>query len=120
MEKPLFVYYPKCGTCQKALKWLKSHDIVVELRDIVVDNPSIEELEQWHEMSKLPLRKFFNTSGLVYKAMDLKTVLPNATCDQQLELLASDGKLVKRPILVHQGKVLVGFKDSDYEDFFKK
>ncbi len=120
MEKPLFVYYPKCGTCQKALKWLKSHDIEVELRDIVDDNPKIEELDQWHKMSKLPLKKFFNTSGLVYKAMDLKTVLPNATQEYQLELLASEGKLVKRPILVCDGKVLVGFKESDYEALFNK
>ncbi len=119
-QKPLFVYYPKCGTCQKALKWLKANEIAVELRDIVIDNPKIEELEQWHEMSKLPLKKFFNTSGLVYKSMDLKNVLPNATPEQQLELLASEGKLVKRPILVYADKVLVGFKESDYEALFKK
>ena len=120
MEKPLFVYYPKCGTCQKALKWLRANDIEVELRDIVMDSPKLEELEDWHEKSQLPLKKFFNTSGLVYKAMDLKTVLPTATNEQQLELLASDGKLVKRPVLVHQGNVLVGFKEADYEAFFNK
>ena len=120
MEKPLFVYYAKCGTCQKALKWLRAHDIDVELRDILTDNPSQDELKQWVKQSHLSEKKFFNTSGLRYKELQLKTVLPTATADEMIALLASEGKLVKRPVLVYQDQVLVGFNESDYTTLFEK
>lgn len=119
MEKPLFIYYPKCGTCQKALKWLKANSIEVEMRDIIVENPCAEELSKWMQQSQLPSKKFFNTSGVRYKELNLKSVLPTATQEQQVELLASEGKLVKRPILVVGDTVLVGFKESEYENLFK-
>lgn len=116
--KPLFVYYAKCGTCQKAMKWLDAHGIEVDKRDIITQNPTLAELTAWHKDSALPLKKFFNTSGLVYKEKNLKTVLPTLSEQEQLELLASEGKLVKRPVLVYQGKVLVGFKEAEYEALF--
>ncbi len=112
----LFLCYPKCTTCQKAKKWLDDKQAAYELRDIKLQNPTKEELEKWHEKSGLPLKKFFNTSGLLYKSMQLKEKLPLMTEKEQTELLASDGMLVKRPILVTDTKVYVGFKEKDWEE----
>ena len=114
-----FVCYPKCTTCQKAKKWLDENGVVYELRDIKEDKPNIDELKLWFEMSGLPLKKFFNTSGLLYKSMALKDKLPKMSEGEQLELLASDGMLVKRPILAGDGFVLVGFKESEWESTIK-
>ena len=108
----LFVCYPKCTTCQKAQKWLDANGVAYEVRHIKDDNPTAEELKAWQERSGLPLRKFFNTSGLQYKALKLKDRLPDMSEEEQLALLASDGMLVKRPILVGDGFVLVGFKED--------
>ncbi len=108
----LFVCYPKCTTCQKAQKWLDANGLTYEMRHIKDDNPSAGELKAWQERSGLPLRKFFNTSGLQYKALKLKDRLPDMSEEEQLALLASDGMLVKRPILVGDGFVLVGFRED--------
>lgn len=113
-----FICYPKCTTCQKAQKWLDDNSIEYELRDIKLNNPTYEELSEWHKKSGLPLKKFFNTSGLLYKSMELKTKLPTMTEDEMLKLLATDGMLVKRPILVGTNFVLVGFKEADWEKIF--
>ena len=110
-----FICYPKCTTCQKAKRWLEDHQITFELRDIKTDNPTYEELEAWHRRSGLPLKKFFNTSGLLYKSMELKDKLPGMTEEEMLRLLAADGMLVKRPLLVSDTFVLVGFKETDWE-----
>ncbi len=115
----LFVCYPKCTTCQKAKKWLDEHEISYEMRDIKEQNPTAGELREWHKKSGLELKKFFNTSGLLYKSMNLKEKLTDMTDDEKYELLASDGMLVKRPILVTEKKVLVGFKETQYEDAVK-
>ena len=114
-----FICYPKCTTCQKAKKWLDNNKIEYELRDIKEDTPSLEELTAWYKMSGLPLKKFFNTSGLLYKSMGLKDKLPEMTEEEQLKLLATDGMLVKRPILVTDGRVLVGFSEKEYEEALK-
>ena len=108
----LFVCYPKCTTCQKAQKWLDANGVAYEIRHIKDDNPTAVELKAWQARSGLPLRKFFNTSGLQYKALKLKDRLPDMSEEEQLALLASDGMLVKRPILVGDGFVLVGFKED--------
>ena len=108
----LFVCYPKCTTCQKAKKWLDTNGVSYDERHIRDDNPTAEELNAWQKQSGLPLRKFFNTSGLQYKALALKDKLPSMTEDEQLALLATDGMLVKRPILVGDGFVLAGFKED--------
>lgn len=110
----LFVCYPKCSTCRKAQAWLDSHGLDYILRDIKEDRPTREELALWHSRSGLPLRKFFNTSGLLYKSLSLKDRLPGMTEDEQLDLLATDGMLVKRPILVTGTAVLVGFREADW------
>ena len=112
----LLVWYPKCSTCQKAKKWLDENNIPYKLRHIAEQNPTQEELRLWHEKSGLPLKKFFNTSGLVYKEMDLKTKLPTMTEREQLALLASNGMLVKRPIAVGENIVLVGFKEEQWQN----
>ena len=109
-----FLCYPKCSTCQKAQKWLDDRGIAYELRDIKTANPSAEELALWNSKSGLPLRKFFNTSGLLYKSMELKTKLPTMSDEEQIALLASDGMLVKRPILVGENFVLAGFKEEQW------
>lgn len=114
--KILFVQYPPCTTCQKAKKWLDSHNVPYETRHIKEENPSFGELKQWHERSGLPLKKFFNTSGLVYKSMGLKDKLPDMDTEEQLRVLATDGMLVKRPIIVADNFVLVGFKDTEWEE----
>lgn len=109
-----FICYPKCTTCKKAQKWLDENNIEYTLRDIKQDNPSMDELAKWYQTSGMPLKKFFNTSGLLYKSMELKNKLPNMTEEQMLELLATDGMLVKRPLVVGDGFVLVGFKETDW------
>ena len=114
-----FICYPKCTTCQKAKKWLDDNNIEYELRDIKLNNPTYEELSEWHKKSRLPLKKFFNTSGLLYKSMELKTKLPIMTEDEMLKLLATDGMLVKRPILVGDDFVLVGFKENEWNEIIK-
>ena len=111
-----FICYPKCTTCQKAKKWLDDNKIEYELRDIKEDNPSIEELTAWYKMSGLQLKKFFNTSGLLYKSMELKDKLPTMTEEEHLKLLATDGMLVKRPLVIDKNFVLVGFKESEWRE----
>ena len=111
----LFIQYPPCSTCQKARKWLDAKAVGYEARNIKEQNPTYEELKAWYEMSGLPLKKFFNTSGLLYKSMNLKEKLPGMSEDEQLQLLASDGMLVKRPILVKDGMVLLGFQEARWE-----
>ena len=112
----LFICYPKCTTCQKAKKWLDEHNIDYIERHIAENNPTYDELKEWHEKSELPLKKFFNTSGLLYKEMRLKDKLPTMSEEEQLKLLATNGMLVKRPILVMEGKVLVGFKEAEWNE----
>ena len=114
-----FICYPKCTTCQKARKWLDENNIEYELRDIKLENPSLEELAAWYKLSGLPLRKFFNTSGLLYKSMELKTELPNMTDEEMLALLATDGMLVKRPLAIGDDFVLVGFKEAEWAERLK-
>lgn len=114
-----FICYPKCTTCQKAKKWLDDNNVEYELRDIKLDNPTFEELKEWHEKSGLPLKKFFNTSGLLYKSLELKNKLPQMTDDEMLNLLSTDGMLVKRPLLVNEKFVLVGFKESEWREKIK-
>lgn len=110
----LFVEYPKCSTCRKAKKYLEKHQVGFEDRHIVENNPTAEELKLWIGQSGLPVKKFFNTSGKKYKEMGLKNKLPEMSEEAQIELLASDGMLVKRPILVEDGRVLVGFKEAEW------
>lgn len=112
----LFVEYPKCSTCQKAKKWLDEHGLQYADRHIVENNPTYEELKAWHAQSGLPLKKFFNTSGLKYKALQLKDKLPTMSEEEQLCLLATDGMLVKRPVIVTEKVVLTGFKPADWEE----
>ena len=111
-----FIQYPPCSTCQKAKKWLDEHGISYTDRHIKENNPSYEELKLWYEMSGLPLKKFFNTSGLLYKSLNLKEKLPTMTEDEQLQLLSTDGMLVKRPIVVNGSTVLVGFKETQWQE----
>ena len=112
----LFIQYPKCSTCQKAKKWLDAHHITYTERHIAEDNPSYDELKKWYKKSRLPLKKFFNTSGLLYKEMQLKDKLPDMSEEEQLKLLATDGMLVKRPLIVDDNGVLVGFKEAEWEE----
>ncbi len=109
-----FICYPKCTTCQKARKWLDDNKIEYEFRDIKLYNPTLDELTEWHKKSRLPLKKFFNTSGLLYKCLDLKNKLPTMSDDEMLKLLTSDGMLVKRPLLIGDSFVLVGFKEAEW------
>lgn len=111
-----FICYPKCTTCQKAKKWLDDNNIEYEIRDIKENNPDYEELSAWYKMSGLPLKKFFNTSGLLYRGMELKTKLPTMSDEEQLKLLSTDGMLVKRPLLVGEDFVLVGFKEKEWSE----
>ena len=115
----LFIQYPPCSTCKKAKAWLEARGAAYEDRNIKTDNPSYEELKHWQAVSGLPLKKFFNTSGLLYKSMGLKDKLPTMSDDEQLRLLASDGMLVKRPILVNGDTVLTGFKEAEWENLMK-
>lgn len=112
----LFLCYPKCTTCQKAKNYLDNHHITYEFRDIKENNPTYDELKKWYRKSGLDIKKFFNTSGLLYKSMELKDKLPNMTEDEKLKLLATDGMLVKRPLLITDDKVIIGFKESVYEE----
>ena len=111
----LFVCYPKCSTCKKAQKWLDDHGVSYEVRDIKTDNPTADELRAWHRASGLPLRRFFNTSGMLYRDLGLKDKLPEMTEDEMYALLATDGMLVKRPLAVADGVVLPGFREKDWE-----
>ena len=112
----LVLVYRKCSTCQIALKWLEEHKIFFEERAIVEENPTYEELKEWYERSGMPLKKFFNTSGMLYKQMDLKEKLPQMTEDEQLKLLATNGMLVKRPLVVGEDFVLTGFREKEWEE----
>ncbi len=112
----LFIEYPKCSTCKKAKKWLDDHNIAYTDRHIVEDNPTYDELKEWYIRSELPLKKFFNTSGMLYKEQKLKDRLPEMSEDEQLHLLAANGMLVKRPIVVTDDGILVGFKEAEWED----
>lgn len=113
----LFLEYPPCSTCKKAKKWLEEHGITYTDRHIKEQNPSYEELKQWLETSGLPVKKFFNTSGMQYRALELKDKLPGMSVEEQLQLLSTDGMLVKRPIIVtDDGRVLTGFKEADWAD----
>ena len=113
-KKPLVLVYKKCTTCQKALKWLKDNNIAYEERPIKEENPTLEELRRWHEKSGLPLKLFFNTSGNLYKELQLKDKLADMTQEEQLQLLATDGMLVKRPLLVTEDYVCPGFKEENW------
>ncbi|MDO4813418.1 MAG: arsenate reductase family protein [Eubacteriales bacterium] len=115
-----FICYPKCTTCQKAKKWLEENGIVFEERHIKENNPTVEELKVWRKQSGLPLKKFFNTSGLQYKALQLKDKLPTMSEEEQFTLLASDGMLVKRPLLIGEDFALLGFKEADWATTLKK
>ena len=110
----IFIHYPKCSTCQKAKKWLDEHNIEYTERHIVEEKPSYDELKKWYEKSGLPLKKFFNTSGLLYREMQLKDKLTSMSEDEQLKLLASNGMLVKRPLMVTEDKVRIGFKETEW------
>ena len=110
-----FICYPKCTTCQKAKGWLDENDVEYEERDIKLDNPTYDELKLWHSMSGLDVRKFFNTSGLLYKSMQLKEKLPLMTDDEMLRLLATDGMLVKRPLVIGDDSITLGYKEEEYK-----
>ena len=114
MKRMLFIEYPKCSTCQKAKKWLDTHHIAYTDRHIVEDNPSYDELKQWYAKSGMPLKKFFNTSGMLYKEMQLKDKLPAMSEEEQLKLLATNGMLVKRPLVVEGDMVLTGFREAEW------
>ena len=116
----LFIEYPKCSTCQRAKKWLDAHNIEYTDRHIVEDNPTYEELKEWYGKSGLPLKRFFNTSGLLYREMQLKDKLSAMSEEEQLRLLATNGMLVKRPILVTEDKILVGFRQAEWEEALAK
>ena len=112
----LFLEYPKCSTCQKARKWLDSHEVSYTDRHIVEENPTFEELKEWYGRSGLPLKRFFNTSGMLYKEMKLKEKLPDMSEEEQLQLLSTNGMLVKRPLLIDDNLVLTAFKEAEWED----
>ena len=118
-NKILFIQYPKCTTCQKAKKWLDDNGIEYADRHIKENNPTYEELKDWYKKSNLPLKRFFNTSGLLYKSMGLKDKLPTMSDDEQLKLLATDGMLVKRPIIVSDNVIMTGFKEKEWEENLK-
>ncbi len=112
----LVLVYRKCSTCIKALKWLDANGVTYEERPIIEENPTYEELKEWYQKSGLPLKKFFNTSGVLYKEMQLKDKLPGMSEEEQLKLLATDGKLVKRPLVVGDNYVLTGFKEAEWNE----
>ena len=115
----LFIQYPPCSTCQKAKKWLDAQGVSYADRHIKEENPSYEELKQWHQRSGLPLKKFFNTSGLLYKSLNLKEKLPAMSEEEQLRLLATDGMLVKRPILITDRGITTGFREDTWQELLK-
>lgn len=116
----LFIQYPSCSTCQKAKKWLDAQGVAYTDRHIKEQNPTYDELKSWYKQSSLPLKRFFNTSGLLYKSLNLKEKLPTMTEEEQLRLLASDGMLVKRPLLISQQQILVGFKEEQWQTALQK
>ena len=115
----LFIWYPKCSTCQKAKKWLDEHHMKYTERHIVEDNPSYDELSEWYRRSGFPLKRFFNTSGMLYKEMQLKDKLPAMSEEEQLRLLATNGMLVKRPLIITKDTVLTGFKEAEWKEKLK-
>ena len=115
----LFIEYPKCSTCKKAKKWLDDNQFTYTDRDIKTENPTADELREWHKKSGMPLKRFFNTSGNLYKELGLKDKLPNMSEEEQYQLLATDGMLVKRPVLVTEGKVFTGFKEDQWSELLK-
>ena len=115
----LVLVYRKCSTCLKALKWLEDNNVTFTERPIKEENPTYEELKVWHQMSGLPLKKFFNTSGLIYKDLGLKDKLPTMSEEEQLQLLATNGMLVKRPLVIGEDYVLTGFKEKEWEEKMK-
>lgn len=115
-DEILFIQYPKCTTCKKAKMWLDDNGFEYSDRNIKEDNPTYDELKSWYDRSNLPLKKFFNTSGLLYKSMGLKDKLPTMSEEEQLELLATDGMFVKRPVVVFGDTVLTGFKEKEWEE----
>lgn len=115
----LFIEYPKCSTCKRAKKWLEDHGVEFIDRHIVEDNPTAGELKEWHERSGLPLKRFFNTSGQLYRQNNIKDRLPSMSEEEQYDLLATDGMLVKRPVIVADDFILVGFKEKEYEEKLK-
>lgn len=115
MEK-LFLQYPKCTTCKKAKKFLQENNVTFNDRDITIENPTVEELEKWIDLSGLEIKRFFNTSGVLYKEMKLKDKIKDMSREEMIKLLATDGKLVKRPLLICEDKVLVGFKEEEYKE----
>lgn len=115
----LFIEYPKCSTCKKAKKWLDDQEVTYEARDIVKDRPSYDELKAWYERSDYPLKRFFNTSGVRYRELGLKDKLADMSEEDQLKLLSTDGMLVKRPLLITEDQVLVGFKEAEWESLIK-
>ena len=116
----IFICYPKCTTCQKAKKWLEERNISFDFRDIKINNPTAEELQKWHKSSGLPLKRFFNTSGIPYRELQLKEKLPSMSESEQYALLATNGMLVKRPLLIDDTQVLVGFKESEWAEKFQQ
>lgn len=114
-----FICYSKCSTCQKARKWLEENNIAYEFREIKTENPTLEELTAWYKMSGFSLRKFFNTSGLLYKSMELKNKLPDMSDNEMLELLSTDGMLIKRPLVIGDGFVMLGFKEAEWAERLK-
>lgn len=115
-----FISYPKCTTCQKAKKWLDDNKIAYDFRDIKAHKPTLDELTEWYRLKNQPLKKFFNTSGLLYKSLELKTKLPTMSEDEMLNLLSTDGMLVKRPLLIGDDFVLVGFKETEWTEMLGK
>lgn len=120
MKNNIFICYPKCSTCQKAKKWLETNKIPFEERHIVEETPTKEELTKWIEQSKMDTKKFFNTSGLKYKELNLKEKLPNMKKEEQIELLSSNGMLIRRPLLISNKNILVGFKEKEWEELVEK
>ena len=112
----IFIEYPKCSTCKKAKKWLDDHNIKYEDRHIIDDNPTFDELKEWYHKSNLDIKRFFNTSGMLYKEMNLKDKLPNMNEDEMLEILSTNGMLVKRPLIISDDVILTGFKEKEWED----
>ena len=112
----IFIEYPKCSTCKKAKKWLDDHNIKYEDRHIIDNNPTFDELKEWYHKSNLDIKRFFNTSGMLYKEMNLKDKLPNMNEDQMLEILSTNGMLVKRPLIISDDVILTGFKEKEWED----
>ena len=112
----LFIEYPKCSTCKKAKKWLDDHNIKYEDRHIIENNPTFDELKEWYHKSNLDIKRFFNTSGMLYKEMNLKDKLPNMNEDEMLEILSTNGMLVKRPLIISNDVILTGFKEKEWED----